>query len=161
MNNVLYCPFNSCVQNLENNLWKSLRLKIDNMTNEKYIFLFLTYFFFLRTVKWKDRQEMIYWCSLMQGYMLRNLSLTWLRHAKLYGKRKIFLYFRSTTPNCQYLTNLNLENSFVTLIWLARNHEQQLKFEYWLAPSYIRYFFLFFHKNGHFWGVRGGGCCCC
>ena len=52
-------------------------------------------------------------------------------------KEKSFLYFRSITLYvfpCK-IVNLNFENSFVTLIWLAKN---QLKpnFKYWLAQSW-------------------------
>ena len=56
------------------------------------------------------------------SFLLMTYSLTRLKNAKLYGKReKCSLFWfdnalRFPQPNCQILTNLNFENSFVTII---------------------------------------------
>ena len=50
----------------------------------------------------------------------------------IFGRQR----FTFPLPNCQFLTNLNFENSFVFLIILAKNHKK-LTFEYWLAPSWV------------------------
>ena len=57
------------------------------------------------------------------------------------GKEKNVLYFRSTTLHvlpCKLsiFTNLNFENSFIILIWLAKNQEQPI-FEYLFVPSWV------------------------
>ena len=103
----------------------------------------------------------------MSGKLLLHItySLTWLKCA-VWVKIKCSPFpvdnaSRFLLPNCQFLTNSNFENSFETLIWLAKNHEL-LIFEYWFALSLVfwptagkKVFFLwFFRKNGHFWGVR-------
>jgi len=64
----------------------------------------------------------------------------------LYGKREKCSLFsvdnasRFPLPNCQFLTNLNFENSFVILISLAKSHKK-LIFEYWLARPFFGGFF--------------------
>ena len=57
-----------------------------------------------------------------------NLSI---KHIFLRKKEKnlVDVLSRFHLPNCQYLINLNFENSFVNLISLAQNQEK-LTFEY-------------------------------
>ena len=76
--------------------------------------------------------EYVIGLEILSGKLVLHMtySLTWLKNAKLYRKRKNVLSFRSTTNYvfpCQiadFLTNLYFENSFLILISLAKNHKK-------------------------------------